>query len=235
MLRTLAETAARLVFPPACEACQRPLEQEGLCDPCMSGIRFLKPPFCIGCGRTVLAKDLACAQCALQSRGFDRAYACAVYEGTIKDALHTFKFRGRKQLAHFFSDMMLSFLRTHADLSGSTCVAAVPMERFKKAQRGFNHSELLAKKVAQGLRLPDHSDLLRRAHSQEDQHRLGKRAREQNVREAFGAARSDAFRGHHVLLIDDVMTTGETCSACARALKLAGALSVTALVCARGA
>ncbi len=101
-------------------------------------------------------------------------------------------------------------------------------------ERGFNQSALLAGALSEKLRLKNLSACLRRTGSSRPQHFLDKSAREKNVRGRF-AVRTPAVGGKKVLLVDDILTTGQTASECARVLKEAGARSITVLAVARGA
>lgn len=116
----------------------------------------------------------------------------------------------------------------------------VPLHFTRERERGFNQAELLARGLRQRLRkarLPGLPQLevgcLRRRRATPPQSGLDHRARMENVRRAFEVCRSEGIRGRSVILVDDVMTTGATASACARALKRAGAMKVIVLTLAR--
>ncbi|HTL70699.1 MAG TPA: phosphoribosyltransferase family protein [Candidatus Eisenbacteria bacterium] len=154
----------------------------------------------------------------------------------MREALQRFKFQGRKALNGFLSGALTRFAETHLDARENfDCVAAVPLEPGRRRERGFNQSELLARGVARRFGVPDVSARLARRGGAAAQSTLGKALRRENVSGRFRALDPAAFAGRRVLLVDDILTTGETASECARVLKESGAASVTVLACARGA
>ncbi len=236
MITGLLESAVSLVFPPQCECCALPLEapSAGICPPCEDQIRFILPPHCASCGRTLPETGSRCSGCSNASFEFDRAYACAVYDGKMKDLLHAYKFGNRRYLKKYLSGRMADFFTRHIGISAVDAVAAIPMHPDKKRERGFNQSALLTRRLSHSLGLQDLSDELRRTRSSSPQALLSKSSRKSNVERSFSADET-VFSGKKILLIDDILTTGNTASECARALKAAGARSVTVLACARGA
>ena len=238
MLKMLAETAASLVFPSECELCQIPLQPfppSGVCDACRSQIRWIAPPHCRGCGRTVRAEGNACSECFGKTFPFERALASAIYEGAMKDLIHVYKFGSRKYLKNFFTDILSDFLSQNTNPAIFDCVAAIPMDPVKKNERGFNQSELLSAALARSLGRPDHTRHISRIKHSQSQHLLKKKERMANVKDSFRAVGGEFFKQKNVLLVDDILTTGQTASECAKVLKKEGASSVTLLVLARGA
>ena len=177
---------------------------------------------------------IRCHQCVGLEFHFDRAWACAAYEGKMKEILHAYKFRGRKTLAPFFSTLLIRFAKAYVDTASFDAVAAVPLDAHKKIERGFNQSQLLSKKIAKALNLPDLSGQLFRKNASSAQSLLSREARMLNVKNVFSAHPEKSFSSKRVLLIDDILTTGLTASECAKAIKRAGATWVSALAVARG-
>ncbi len=230
-------TTISLVFPPQCEICERGLEFStavGICENCHSEIKFIPAPHCLSCGRTVKNGTDRCGRCFHESYHFDRAYACAFYEGNVRELLHVYKFGGRKYLKHFFAETMARFAYQHLDTASFHSIVAVPMDRGKENERGFNQSKKISGEIAGKLGIPDDSKKLRRVKPNSTQHFLAKEDRKRNAKGAFRVTQKDFFKPKNVLLIDDILTTGQTASECAKVLKSAGASSVTVLACARG-
>ena len=237
MLKDFFETASSIIFPVECETCKAvlsPLPPLGVCARCESEIKILRAPHCATCGRTLANDGPKCAECYNESFHFDRAFACALYEGKMKELLHAYKFGRRKYLKNFFLKIMSQFVHAYVKTEHFDAVAAVPIDPKKKRERGFNQSELLSKKLAARLKLPHASRGLSRTRSSSPQSLLSKQDRKQNVQGCFLVKAKESFREKRVLLIDDILTTGQTASECARILKEAGARSVTLLACARG-
>jgi len=237
LLKNLAENVTALVFPLECEICHAtlpPSPPSGVCARCESEIRWLEPPFCVSCGRSLRFEVKKCAACEGESFHYDRAFACAFYEGTMRELIHAYKFGGRKYLKNFFARSLARFIHRHLSERPFDAVAAVPMDPEKKRSRGFNQSELLSAPIALALEVPDASKELTRKKSDSPQALLAKTDRKSNVKDRFAVKNTSDFKAKNVLLIDDILTTGHTASECAKALKNAGAGSVTVLTCARG-
>ncbi len=208
----------------------------GICPDCQRRIRFIPAPHCVRCGRTapgMTAGEPLCGNCDAGRFHFDRAYACFFYEGGVKKLLQVYKFAGRSSLGEYFSDSLCTFVDTHLGTETLDAAAAVPLDASKKRERGFNQSELLSRTLASRFGLAESSRGLARKRSGQPQSSLSKTARKDNVEGLF-AAQESRFHSKRVLLVDDILTTGHTASECARALKEAGARSVTVLALARG-
>jgi ComF family protein len=172
-----------------------------------------------------------CTLCRLGLRGFDAAYTYGSYEGSLRTLVHLFKYDGMQPLAPHFGRMLLQALPREASFD---VIVPMPLHWRKRWQRGFNQSELLAREVARVWRVPVTSAARRKKHTA-TQAGLTNAQRRENVSGAFEIPRraKAKIRGRHVLLVDDVMTTGATASACARALQRAGAARITLLTLAR--
>lgn len=170
-----------------------------------------------------------CALCRSGLRGFDAAYSYGAYEGTLRKLVHLFKYAGMKPLAQTFAGFLSAALpRTES----FDCITPVPLHWRRQWRRKFNQSELLARAIARRTGI---SVLLalRRVQPTAVQAGLSNTARRRNVAGAFRCRRTEGVRGKRILLIDDVLTTGATASACAAALKRAGAARVAVLTIAR--
>ena len=183
-----------------------------------------------------------CGECRSGDQGFDLARSYGLYEGRLREAILLLKFHGRERLGKRLGGLLSAcwpefdgVLRDAAPL-----VIPVPLHRARQRERGFNQAKLLAHGLSRtlsaavpgrGWRVETRG--LRRARPTAPQLGLSLRARRENVRGAFIADRAELLTGRDVLLVDDVMTTGATLSACAVALKRAGAAGVLAVTLAR--
>ena len=218
-LRYLAE----VFFPPACRLCRRSGEFP-ICRNCTAEFRLISPPVCRTCGRPLRRADSTgpCGMCRIRSPAFCRARAAGIYEGALRDAIHALKFSGCRAIAAPLGDLVASAAQAgelHAD-----AVVPVPLHPSRLRYRGFNQAELLGRRVACALGLPCEVGVLRRTHRTEAQSRLARETRLTNVRDVFTCA--GALSGAKVLVVDDVMSTGATASACAHALLAADAKEV---------
>jgi ComF family protein len=158
-----------------------------------------------------------------------------VYEGHAKELLHAYKFGRRKYLKSFFGGLLAEFVRKNIPADSYDCVVALPLDRERVRERGFNQSALLAENLSGCLEAPYFADLVSRRRSAFAQSSLKKEQRKENVRGRFQLRSNHKnIYGKKVLLIDDILTTGQTASECAKIIKSGGARSVTVLAVARG-
>lgn len=242
MLSSFTVAALDLVFPALCPVCDTTLgagRRDPLCGTCWSAISRLGAPWCDRCGAASIVTEaepprvaprLACALCASDPPQYDYARSAALYEGPLRDAIHALKFSGRRALASPLGDLAAE--QCAASLSGAIdALIPVPLARERERERGFNQAALLARRIGSHLDVPTRSSWLARTRSTRPQSELSAAERRANVRDAFRA--SDRAAGRHVLVVDDILTTGATLEACARALRDAGARCVGVLTVAR--
>lgn len=237
MLNQIQRGLSSLFFPWECALCEVVLALDntgGVCQKCQAQIKRMYPPYCPSCGRTTISEGAPCPDCWGERFYFDRAFACSLYEGRMKELLHLYKFGRRKSLKHFFISLALGFVRENLKSESFDAVAAVPVSPNKKAERGFNQSQLISKEVAKDLKLSDASGALLRPRASLPQSSLTRTDRQRNVQGSFFVKDKASFIKRHVLLVDDILTTGYTASECARVVKEAGAASVSVLALARG-
>jgi ComF family protein len=198
---------------------------------------------CARCGDALDGGEEAalCRACRLAPPPFVRAVAHGVYRGRLKDAIHALKYDRLHAAARGLGEMLA---RAMAQLAGDApetmLVVPVPLHRKKYAQRGFNQARVLAGEALRSLgrshpewRLTPAPALLVRVRATESQAGLTPRQRRLNVRAAFAVTDPAAVKDQHVLVIDDIMTTGATARAAAQALVKAGAASVWVATLAR--
>jgi len=215
-MRALATAALDLLFPAVCPLCGARLgagRHDPVCGACWAAFERLTPPLC----------DVA-------SPAWDYGLAAASYEGTVREAIHTLKFNGRRTL-----------VRPLADLVHEQCgavvterpdaIVPVPLAPGRERDRGFNQSRLIAERLAERMGVPLRPRWLVRVRATEAQSDLSAAERRANVAGAFDA--SPRAAGRHVLVLDDVITTGATAGECARALRREGVARVGVLAVAR--
>jgi len=170
-----------------------------------------------------------CALCRLGLQGFDAVYSYGSYEGTLRQLVHLFKYGGVRPLAGTFGNFLARALPRETSFD---VIVPMPLHWFKQWQRGFNQADVLAREIGKKWRVPVRN-VIRRRRATLPQAGLTNAKRRANVRGAFQISRGKPLRGMRVLLVDDVVTTGATASACARVLKRAGAAHVALLALAR--
>ncbi|MCW5770879.1 MAG: ComF family protein [Rhodospirillaceae bacterium] len=229
-------SALDLILPPLCLACRRPVNEPGaLCPACWNEIRFIAPPLCDRCGLPFEHEQgmALCGGCMAQPPVFARARAVMRYDEASKPLILRFKNGDRVHAAPALARWMA---RAGAELvAGADIVVPVPLHWRRLFRRRYNQSALLASALARHTGLAWSPDALLRLRATPSQGGLTARERRLNVRGAFKvpAHRRSLVAGKRVILIDDVLTTGATLDAAARALRRAGAADVAALAVAR--
>jgi ComF family protein len=227
-----------LVFPEDCQVCGEPLPNLSripVCPTCLKAPKpFLAEHFCVDCkapflNRSPLDENGRCALCRSGLTGFDAVFSYGEYEGPLRKLIHVFKYGGVTPLGPALGRMMNNALPRDQRFD---VIVPMPLHWSKRLHRGFNQAELLAKFVSRRTGVPL-AGALRRRKGTEAQAGLTRAQRRTNVAGAFEVSKRDKIEGRHVLLIDDVLTTGATASACSAVLKRAGAKRVTVLTLAR--
>ena len=214
---------ADLLFPPRCAACDAPGAWP-LCTACTGAVGVITPPWCERCGRPWEARRGECRDCPPDV--VDLARAPFLYEGPVAAAIKAMKFLGTHAIAPHLAGAMAELA---VGLLGDF-VTWVPLSRRRRAKRGFDQAEMLARALAERLGLRSDRLLVRGMDASSQARRSGAERR---------AALEGAFRlagpaiPERVLLIDDVLTTGSTAAACAEILKAGGANRVEVLTAAR--
>lgn len=184
-----------------------------------------------GCQRCGAPDAVApCGRCAAEPPAWDWAGAAVEYEGVARDAIHALKFEGKTALARPLA-ALLAERWGPALIAGVATLVPVPLARGRRRERGFNQAALLAGRLGARLGMPMRRGWLVRVRATRPQSDLGASERRANVHGAFAAP--TAVAGRHVVIVDDVLTTGATAAECTRALRAAGAARVGVLTVAR--
>jgi ComF family protein len=223
-----------LVLPPRCPGCGDIVDgDDRFCAACFAQLLFLGPPQCACCGDPLphdTGPDAQCGACLAAPPPYDRARAALAYGGPARTVVLALKHGRRLHLARLMARAML---RAAGTLPAEALIVPVPSHRWRLWQRGFNQAALIAGQLARqgGHRLA--VDALERVKPTPLTRGLNRRQRQKNAEGAFRVARPGLVRDRPVVLIDDVMTTGATVSACAARLKQAGARHVEVLTFAK--
>ncbi len=229
MLRELLEGLAEVV-PGQCAVCHA-WPAQPVCEACVA--RFAQPrPRCRRCALPLAAAAAECGHCLRQAPPIDACYAAVSYEYPWSALIAQFKFNGQAGWARTFATLMRSAPWVEPALDRADLVLPMPLSAQRLAERGFNQALLLGRCLAPAKIVPD---LLLRVRHSAPQASLDRKDRLGNVKGAFAVdpVRIAQLRGAHVVLVDDVMTSGASIFTAAQVLRQAGAAHVTALVLAR--
>ncbi|MGQ9634297.1 MAG: ComF family protein [Bryobacteraceae bacterium] len=239
--RRLFECACRLLFhilPEECRLCGKPLYEITRAPVCQECLRLPAPLaaeyFCVRCRTPFLNSfplddEGVCALCRSGAQAFDAAYSFGAYDGALRDLIHLFKYARIRTLAKPLGDYLVSAFPLDQRFD---VIVPMPLHWRRLWQRGFNQADLLARELARRRGLPV-VKAVRRKRFTASQAGLPHAARRRNVSGAFAPAGKGVVQEKRILLVDDVLTTGATASACARTLKQAGARYVAVLALAR--
>lgn len=216
-MQSLIDDFLDLLFPPRCAGCKS--RGALLCDACQAGCRFVPE---------VLNREQHVRLDSPYLRSTAGAY---VFEGAIREAVHTLKYNRRKRMAQPLGTLLSRYLTAHP--LKVDAIVAVPLHPDRLRMRGFNQAQLLAEQLARQTGLELLGPHLARVRQTSQQADLNRAQRRENVHQAF------KWQGplpppRRVLVIDDVLTTGATVEAVAQALHSAGAQDIHALALARG-
>jgi ComF family protein len=234
MAAYVAKAVLDLLFPPLCIGCRAAVGEAGFCAACWSGITFLDGPGCACCGLpfpVALDEATLCALCLTRPPAFDTARAILAYDEKSRGAILALKHADRLDLVPGFARWLSRTGR--AALEGSDVVVPVPLHPLRLWRRRYNQSAELARRLARDWALSYDPVLVRSRPTPSQGAMASAKARRRNVLGAFKVPDRQRIAGKRVLLLDDVLTTGATVEACARALNRAGAVQVHVLALAR--
>jgi ComF family protein len=227
-----------VIYPPLCLVCDADLEHadENFCATCLAEMISVGDPACRRCASRVgpfVDTSDGCLACGRQHHRFDAAVRLGIYEGKLRETCLSFKSVHNELLGPALTRLFLRYQGDFLQSVGADMIVAVPLHFVRHFHRGFNQAESLARCLAAELQLPHRSRILKRVRMTRPQSELKRDERRENVHGAFRARPAADLKGATVLLVDDILTTGATCSDAARALKLAGAARVVVAVVAR--
>ncbi|WP_326524669.1 ComF family protein [Sphingomonas sp.] len=233
-MRALLASIVSLALPPRCPRCASVVAADHrFCARCWAGLDFLGPPWCAGCalpfGHDRGAAAL-CGACLADPPPFAGARAAVAYGPVARQLALRLKYGGRAAFADTAARLMLRLVPPDADL-----LVSVPLHRLRLWGRGYNQAALIAAALGRAAGKPAPGGVLLRRRATPVLRGLGRRGRAKAVAGAFALADGGAatIAGRHVVLVDDVFTSGATAAACTRVLLRGGAARVTVLCWAR--
>ncbi|MGB2898605.1 MAG: ComF family protein [Candidatus Acidiferrum sp.] len=249
-LAGIGDALVSVFFPAGCRICDELLASASrvpICEACLASFVAVPQPACDVCGRALPGltpepgsvrnegRALLCPACRDKTYAFERARSFAMYEGALVGAILLLKFEQIEPLGAWFAERLAEVVKGQGSALVADVVVPVPLHRQRERERGYNQAALLSKPLAKRLGLPHKAVLLMRTRARPEKQILTLEERWESVRGAFATRPGSQVDNLRVLLLDDVLTTGATLDACARALLEAGAKSVVGLTVARAA
>ena len=238
-IKEYCEAFLDLIFPPKCLICNVPLgtrDNYQLCPSCLSGITYIKRPFCTLCGipfKSEEGSNHLCGECLTSKRYFTKARSVGLYEGALLEAIHLFKYNGKIHLASPLGHMLSDSVSQLFDIKSVDLLIPVPLHPRRLRERGFNQALLLARVLKKRYSMALATRILKRWRWTEPQVNLSGKVRKKNVKGSFIISNPLAVKEKNILLLDDVYTTGATINESGRTLLKAGANEVYVLTLAR--
>jgi ComF family protein len=235
-----AVAGSDLLFPPQCVGCSAdllaPHDAALVCTACRKKLRLVDWPVCPRCAAPVPASDgvhLPCNQCRGAKLRFDRAVALGSYEGLLRELIMRAKAERQELAIRALADLTWAHCREALEGLKVDVVTAVPMHPWQRWRRGTNPPRVLAEILARRLGAASAGGMLQLRRNVPAQVGLSRPARFRNIAGEMAVRAGYVLESAHVLVVDDILTTGATCSEAARVLRRAGATDVSVVVLAR--
>ena len=230
-LRQFVNHVADFCYPPICTLCGAAGDSPPLCADCNADLdRLAGAAACEACGYPLVNCADPCPHC--HGKGIapiDRVVRLGVFSDPLRTLVHRIKYRHGWPLAEFLADRLVAHEPAKGLLTETDCLVAIPLHPSRQWARGYNQAAVLAERIGKVCSIPQRTPLvrLRNTRTQTTLHAQAKRV--ENLRDAFGLIDGKSVRGKHVVLVDDVMTSGATVRSAARTLVAAEPASISVL------
>ncbi len=224
-----------IVYPRCCLLCQSRLEKQPVrcvCFSCLSRLAWAAPSLCLRCGIPVEPGG-SCANCTAGNFTFDSVWSLGPYQGGLRQLIHSFKFEGDRGVGRDIIRYMLRSEGLQQILAQADGIVCVPMHPLKEKNRGYNQAKVLADELASATGIGFLDKVLVKCRTSVPQVGLNKKNRWMNVAGTFAMGARGTSGAEHIVLIDDVMTTGATAHHCANLLRRMGISRIDIVVAAR--
>jgi ComF family protein len=239
-LQKSCDAGLSFFYPEICQFCksQRATCADGyICVECRDQVRFIQPPFCNRCGLPYdgdITTEFQCSNCHDIELHFSFARSAVVANPFLLEIVHRYKYSRALWFEPFLAKLLVEKAQPILEKEQWDWIVPIPLHSLKKREREFNQAERLARQLSRATNIPIKTNLLRRKQFTRTQTQLTREQRMKNVQSAFEFLPDEKLHGERIVLLDDVLTTGATTSACAKILRKAGAGEICVWTVARG-
>lgn len=240
-LWNFVDSGLNLFYPAVCQFCreQRATYAESyICEDCREKVQVIDGAFCSRCGIPydgAITEAFECGECKDVDLKFDAARAAVRVNAFMLDVVHRYKYGRAVWLEKYLGEYLVQAAAAELRREPWDFIVPVPLHSVKQREREFNQAERLATYLGRATGIPVNTKILKRVTPTESQTRLSRQERAENVRKAFALRQPVELKGARVVIVDDILTTGATTSACAGVMKKAGASAIQVWTVARGA
>lgn len=222
------ENIIHLFFPRRCPICDKAMfssvfqKAELCCPACRNVPEYVTEPVCKKCGKPIENEQAEyCYDCKKHPRVFVQGKALWIYKKQIKQSMYRFKYQNRQEYARYYGSEIVRVYGEWIRRNKIEAIVPIPLHRTRKRQRGYNQAELLAKEIGRQMQVPVYANLLKRVRKTKAQKNLNDAERKNNLKKAFKTQENNV-QLNHILLVDDIYTTGSTMNEAATELQKAG-------------
>lgn len=213
-----------IIYPRRCPVCEDIIVEKGrlICHGCAKKISYVKEPRCKKCGKSIsLDEKEYCFDCEKTEHFYDMGLSVFKHNKDIKNSIYRFKYSNKREYGKFYCEQLVNHLGKTIKSWGNCVIIPVPLHKSRKIKRGYNQSEILAEGIGKLLGIEVDKNLLIREKKTVPQKELSVSDRKKNLENAFKINR-DIVQYRHVILVDDIYTTGNTIDSCSKVLKSKG-------------
>ena len=222
------ENIIHLLFPRRCPICDKVMftsifmKTELCCETCKEIPEYVREPVCKRCGKPMESERAEfCYDCQKHPGEYVQGKALWVYKDQVKQSMYRFKYQNRQEYARYYGSEIVRVYGEWMKRNKIEAIVPIPLHWTKKRQRGYNQAQLLAAEIGKQSGLPVYPNLLKRVRKTKPQKNLDDTGRKNNLKKAF-KTKENNVQLSHILLVDDIYTTGSTINEAASELKKAG-------------
>ena len=213
----IIEWCLGILFPQTCYFCGK-VHPKPICDTCKEKVVYIREPRCKKCGKPIRYKEQEfCLDCGKKKKTFVAGRSLWIHKGAVPWSIYQFKYHNRRIYGKFYAEELYRFYGNKIKTWGIDVIVPVPIHPKKKRMRGYNQAEIIARHLGKLTGLPVETRWVKRVRYTKPQKTLNNVERKKNLQEAFVVCK-DNLNYEHVLIVDDIYTTGSTIETIAKLL-----------------